>query len=360
MRGDRRQQESMFSYVSPETRVPQRHPLRPIREMVDRALAALDDDFEALYSHTGRPSIPPEYLLRAALLQILYSIRSERLLVEQIDYNLLFRWFIGLSMDDAVWDHSSFTKNRDRLLEADIARRLFAEVVAQARGAELLSDEHFSVDGTLIEAWASMKRFRPKDGSGSGPGPGRNGERDFRGEKRSNTTHASETDPEARSYRKGNAHPAILCYQSHLLMENRNGLIVDHELTQASGTAERDAAAAMVSRLAGRHRVTIGADKGYDTAEFVAHLRCLEAIPHVAQNTRNRRSAIDGRTTRHPGYTVSQRIRKRIEETFGWGKMIGPLRQVKVRGMKKVNHLCLLTYAAYNLVRMRNLAGAVP
>ncbi len=360
MRGEHRRQETMFSYVAPEARVPERHPLRALRAMVDQALTALDAEFEALYSHTGRPSIPPEYLLRATLLQILYSVRSERLLVEQIDYNLLFRWFIGLSMDDPVWDHSTFTKNRDRLLEADIARRFFSEVVAQARTAKLLSDEHFSVDGTLIQAWASMKRFRPKDGGGSGPGPGRNSERDFHGEKRSNDTHASETDPEARLYRKSRGQGAQLCYQSHILMENRNGLIVDHELTPASGTGERTAAVDMVTRLPGNHRVTVGADRGYDTADFIDELRCRNATPHVAQNTKNRRSAIDGRTTRHPGYTVSQRIRKRIEETFGWGKTIGPLRQVKVRGVARVNHLCLLTYAAYNLVRMRNLSGAVP
>lgn len=360
MRGEHRRQETMFSYVAPEARVPERHPLRPIRAMVDQALTALDAEFEALYSHTGRPSIPPEYLLRATLLQILYSVRSERLLVEQIDYNLLFRWFIGLSMDDPIWDHSTFTKNRDRLLEADIARRFFAEVVGQARGAKLLSDEHFSVDGTLIQAWASMKRFRPKDGSGSGPGPGRNSERDFHGEKRSNDTHASQTDPEARLYRKSRGQGAQLCYQSHILMENRNGLIVDHELTQASGTGERTAAVEMVTRLPGNHRVTVGADRGYDSADFIDDLRCRNATPHVAQNTKNRRSAIDGRTTRHPGYTVSQRIRKRIEETFGWGKTVGPLRQVKVRGVAKIDHLCLLTYAAYNLVRMRNLVGAVP
>jgi IS5 family transposase len=284
-------------------------------------------------------------------------VRSERLLVEQIDYNLLFRRFIGLSMDDPVWDHSTFTKNRDRLLEADIARRFFREVVDQARRAKLLSDEHFSVDGTLIQAWASMKRFRPKDGSGSGPGPGRNSERDLHGEKRSNDTHASQTDPEARLYRKSRGQGAQLCYQSHILMENRNGLIVDHELTPASGTGERTAAVDMVTRLPGNHRVTVGADRGYDSTDFIDELRCRNATPHVAQNITNRRSAIDARTTRHPGYTVSQRILKRIKETFGWGKTVGPLRQAKVRGVARVNHLCLLTYAAYNLVRMRNLVG---
>jgi transposase len=360
MRGEYRRQETMFRYVAPEARAPERHPLRTIRAMVDQALTALNAEFEALYSHTGRPSILPEYLLRATLLQILYSVRSERLLVEQVDYNLLFRWFIGLSMDDPVWDHSTFTKNRDRLLEADIARRFFSEVVAQARTAKLLSDEHFSVDGTLILAWASMKRFRPKDGSGFGPGPGRNSERDFHGEKRSNDTHASETDPEAWLYRKSRGQGAQLCYQSHVLMENRNGQIVDHELTSTSGTGERVAAVEMVTRLSRNHRVTVGADRGYDSADSIDDLRCRNAMPHVAQNTTNRRSTIDGRTTRHPGYAIRQRIRKRIEETFGWGKTIGPLRQVKVRGVARVNHLCFLTYAADNRVRMRNLVGVVP
>jgi len=246
------------------------------------------------------------------------------------------------------------------LLEADIARPFFREVVDQARGAKLLSDKHFSVDGTLIQAWASMKRFRPKDGGGSGPGPGRNSERDFHGEKRSNDTHASETDPEARLYRKSRGQGAQLCYQSHIQMENRHGLIVDHELTPASGTGERTAAVDMGIRLPGSHRVTVGADRGYDTADFIDELRCRNATPHIAQNTMNRRSAIDGRTTRHPGNPVSQRIRKRIEETFGGGKTIGLLRKVKVRGVAKIDHLCLLTYAAHNLVRMRNRLGAVP
>lgn len=355
MRGDDIRQEGLFSYVSPEARVPKGHPLRPIRVLVDKALADLHEEFEAIYSHTGRRSIPPEQLLRAVLLQILYSVRSERLLAEQIDYNLLFRWFVGLSMDDPVWDHSSFTRNRDRLLEADIARKFFARILDQARAAKLLSDEHFSVDGTLIEAWASMKSFRPKDGSGKPPGPGRNGARDFRGEKRKNDTHASSTDPDARLYRKAEGQASQLCYMSHALMENRNALIVDHQTTHATGTAEREAALDMVQRLEGKHRVTVGADKNYDTRECVDALRGARATPHVSQNDRNRRSAIDGRTTRHEGYTVSQRIRKRIEEGFGWGKVIGPLCKVKLRGIDKVDHLCTLTYAAYNLVRMRRL-----
>ena len=262
-------------------------------------------------------------------------------------------------MDDPVWDYSTFTKNRDRLLEADIARRFFSEFVAQALTAKLLSDEHFSVDGTLIQAWASMKRFRPKDGSGSGPGPRRKSERDFRGEKRSNDTHASETNPEARLYRKSRGQSAQLCYQSHILMENRNGLIVDHELTPASGPGERTAAVDIVTRLPGNHRVTLGADRGYDSADFIDELRCRNATPLVAQKTKNRRSAIDGRTTRHPGYTVSQRTRNRIAETFGWGKTVGPLRQAKVRGLAKIDHLCLLTYAAYNVVRPESVLGAL-
>ena len=355
MRGDDIRQEGLFSYLSPEARVPKRHPLRAIRAMVDQALAAMHEEFDAIYSHTGRPSIPPEQLLRAVLLQILYTVRSERLLAEQIDYNLLFRWFVGLSMDDPVWDHSTFTKNRDRLLEADIARKFFARILDQARVANLLSDEHFSVDGTLIEAWASMKRFRPRDGSGKPPEPGRNGERDFRGEKCKNDTHASTTDPDARLYRKAAGQSSRLSDMSHALMENRNALIVDHQTTHSTGTAERAAAVEMVGRLAGTHPVTVGADKSYDTRECVEALRCAAATPHVAQNDRNRRSAIDGRTTRHAGYAVSQRIRKRIEEAFGWGKVIGPLRKVKLRGIAKVDHLCTLTYAAYNLVRMRSL-----
>lgn len=360
MRGNDIRQDGLFSYVSPEARVPQHHPLRPIRAMVDQALADLHDAFEVLYSHTGRPSVPPEQLLRATLLQIFYTVRSERMLVEQLDYNLLFRWFVGLAMDDPVWDHSTFTKNRDRLLDGDIARQLFARVLDQARAAALLSDEHFSVDGTLIEAWASMKSFRPKDGSGKPPGPGRNGERDFRGEQRKNDSHASTTDPDARLFRKAQGQASRLCYQSHVLMENRHALIVDHQTTHASGTAERQAAVAMVARLPSARRVTVAADKNYDTRLCVAELRSVQATPHVTQNVSNRSSAIDGRTTRHPGYAVSQRIRKRIEEGFGWGKTIGPLRKVKVRGIDKVDQLCTLTYAAYNLVRMRTLLAMPP
>jgi transposase len=361
MRGTDVHQEGLFSYLSPESRIPKEHPLRPVREMVNQALAELTGQFEAMYADTGRPSIPPEKLLRASLLQIFYSIRSERLLCEQLDYNLLFRWFIGLSMDDSVWDHSTFSKNRDRLLESDIARGFFDAVLAQAESKGLTSDEHFSVDGTLIDAWASMKSVRHKDGSDDPPqGGGRNPERDFHGEKRTNETHASTTDPEARMFRKSKGTGARLCYLGHALMENRNGLVVDARLTEATGTAERDSAVEMVAERPGRHRITVGADKLYDTRDFVDDLRELRATPHVAQNDTRRRSAIDGRTTSHSGYDVSQRTRKRIEEVFGWGKEIGPVRKTKFRGKERVGFQLLLTLAGYNLIRMRNILAAVP
>lgn len=357
MRGSDPRQEGMFSYVSPEARVPQDHPLRPIREMVNRALEELSRELEAMYSHTGRPSIAPEQLLRALLVQVLYSIRSERLLVEQLDYNLLFRWFVGLSMDDAVWDHSTFTKNRERLIGSDIAREFFAKILVQARDARLLSDEHFSVDGTLLEAWASMKSFRPKGGGGPRGDGGRNAEADFRGEKRSNTTHESSTDPQALQYRKGKGQEAKLCYLGHALMDNRHGLIVDTRTTQASGRAERESALAMLEARPGKGRLTVGADKGYDTKDFVEGARWVNVSPHVAQNDTNRRSAIDRRTTRHPGYAHSQRVRKRIEEAFGWAKTVGGLRKLKHRGLPKVDFQFTLTFAAYNLVRLRTLGA---
>ena len=361
MRGADIHQEGLFSYLSPESRIPKKHPLRPVREMVDTALGQLTGQFEAIYADTGRPSIPPEKLLRASLLQILYSIRSERLLCEQLDYNLLFRWFVGLSMDDAVWDYSSFSKNRDRLLESAIARGFFDAVLAQARDQGLTSDEHFSVDGTLIEAWASMKSVRRKDGSDEPPPRGgRNPDRDFHGEKRTNETHGSTTDPEAKLFRKGKGKEAKLCYMGHALMENRNGLVVDARLSEATGTAERDSAVEMVSEQPGTHRITVGADKLYDTQDFVADLRELKATPHVAQNDTHRRSAIDGRTTRHAGYEVSQRIRKRIEEIFGWGKAIGPMRKTKFRGKDRVGFQMLLTLTGYNLIRMRNILAEMP
>jgi transposase len=357
MRGKDMQQEAMFSYLSPEARVPRDHPLRPIREMVNQALKELSEEFQAMYSQEGRPSIPPEKLLRALLLQILYTIRSERLLMEQLNYNLLFRWFVGLSMDDQVWDHSVFSKNQERFLDSDLAAAFFARIQEQAAAAGLLSDEHFTVDGTLIEAWASLKSFRPQDAPPP-EGGGRNPEVDFHGEKRLNQTHVSTTDPEARLFKKGKGKEAKLCFMGHVLMENRHGLIVSPRLSAATGTAEREAAADLVGHLRGRHRITVGADKAYDTQDFVRSLRTLKATPHVAQNCQGRKSAIDGRTTRHPGYTVSQRLRKRVEEIFGWMKTVGNLRKTRHRGEDRVGFVFTLTAAAYNLVRMRNLTAA--
>jgi len=354
MRGEDRQQVTMFSYISPERRVPSDHPLRVIWVLADAALQELSPLFAQLYSEVGRPSIPPEQLLRGLLLQILYSIRSERLLMEQLNYNLLFRWFVGLNADEPVWDASTFSKNRDRLLAGDVARAFFAQVVKVAEEHHLLSDEHFSVDGTLIQAWAGQKSFRAKEQARRGPRDGDPGNPtvDFHGEQRTNDTHQSTTDPQARLYKKSTGEAAKLCYLGHLLIENRHGLVVDTRVTQATGTAERDAAAAMV-----RHRRgTLGGDKAYDAKEFVRQVRALGLTPHVAQKPR---SAIDARTTRHAGYAISQRVRKRIEEVFGWGKTVGPLRQVKLRGTKKVDWLLTFVAAAYNLVRIRNLLTAV-
>lgn len=365
MRGSDVQTDSLFSYVSCEARVPAMHPLRPIRAIVDEVLEVLSAEFEGMYSKVGRPSIPPEKLLRALLLQAFYSIRSERQLMEQVGYNLLFRWFVGLSMDAPVWDVTVFTKNRDRLLEGEVATKFLAAVVAQARGRNLLSDEHFSVDGTLIDAWASMKSFRPKEGGDEPPGPGRNGERDFRGEKRSNQTHASTTDPEAKLYRKANGQSSRMAFMGHVLMENRNGLVVGAMVTQATGTAEREAALALVDGLKAKGRITLGADKGYDAREFVRDLRTRKVTPHIARNeqrkedgTLRRRSAIDGRTTRHPGYAISLRIRKRIEEVFGWAKTTGGLRKTRHKGTERVDWVFTLTAAAYNLVRLSKLMAA--
>jgi transposase len=361
MRGADVHQEGLFSYVSPESRIPKEHPLRPIRQMVDAALLELSDAFEGSYARLGRPSIAPEKLVRALLLQVFYSIRGERLLCEQLNYNLLFRWFVGLSMDDAVWDHSTFSKNRDRLMQAEIAEAFFERVLAQAKSKGLTSDEHFSVDGTLIEAWASLKSFHPRDDSDDPPaGGGRNADRDFHGERRTNETHASTTDPEAQLFRKGQGKEARLCYMGHVLTENRNGLVVDARLSQATGTAEREQALAMAETLAGQHRVTLGADKNYDTKGFVADVRGFKVTPHVAQNDTNRRSAIDGRTTRHVGYEISQRVRKRIEEVMGWSKEIGPVRKTKFRGVERISFQWLLTLTGYNLIRMRNIAAEVP
>lgn len=362
MRGGDVRTETLFSYVSCEARVPASHPLRPIRAMVDEVLEMLSGAFEGMYAKTGRPSIAPEKLLRALLLQAFYSIRSERQLMEQLDYNLLFRWFVGLSMDAAIWDASVFTKNRDRLLEGDVATRFLAAVVAQARSRNLLSDEHFSVDGTLIDAWASMKSFRPKGDNNDPPPPGRNSERDFRGEKRSNQTHASTTDPEAKLYRKANGQSSRMAFMGHVLMENRNGLVVGALVTQATGTAEREAALALIDDLEAKGRITVGADKAYDVREFVRNLRARKVTPHIARNEqmtqageRRRRSAIDGRTTRHPGYAISLRIRKRIEEVFGWTKTTGGLRKTRHKGTDRVGWAFTMTTAAYNLVRLPKL-----
>jgi transposase len=366
VRGEDRKSEGMFSYVRLEERVPADHPLRAIRRLVDAVLIELSPAFETLYARVGRPSVPPEHLLRALLLQAFYTVRSERMLMEQLDYNLLFRWFVGLSMDDAVWDATVFCKNRDRLLDGDIAAKFMVGVLNLPQVKQLLSSEHFSVDGTLIEAWASMKSFMPKtpaagedrrNGSGPPAGSGRNAERDFRGEKRSNDTHASTTDPDARLLRKGQGKEAKLCHMGHIMTENRHGLIVDARLTEANGTAECATALAMVESRAGR-RTTLGADKNYDTADFVAGCRARGCVPHVAQNDTNRRSAIDRRTTRHPGYAISQAKRKRIEEPFGWMKTVGGLRKTRHRGCPLVAWFFVLTAAAYNLIRIPKLLAA--
>jgi len=358
MRGEDRRSGALFSYLSIEDRVAEDHPLRRIRSVVDAALAGLSEEFEQLYSHTGRPSIAPEKLLRALLLQAFYTVRSERQLMEQLNYNLLFRWFVGLDMDSPVWEASVFSKNRDRLLSGEVAQKFLAAVLSQPRVRTLLSSEHFSVDGTLIEAWAGHKSFKAKDEPPGGGGGGRNAERAFHGERRSNDTHASTTDPEAKLYRKGHSQAAELCFMGHLLMENRNGLIVGASVTQASGTAERDAAIDLLVGYRRRRRATAGMDKAYDAAGFVGRLRGLGVTPHIAQNTTNRRSAIDGRTTRHCGYAISQRLRKRIEEPFGWIKTIAGLRQTKHRGTARVGWGFNLAAAAYNLVRLPKLLGA--
>jgi transposase len=360
MRGSDERTGELFSYVDLEARVRRNHPLRTIRGIVNEALVALADDFAALYSPIGRPSIPPEKLLRAMLLQAFYSIRSERLLMERLEYDLLFRWFVGIGVDDPAWDHSVFSKNRDRLLAGDIAAKFLGAVLAQPGVKRLLSSDHFSVDGTLIEAWASMKSVKPKDGSG-GPlaGGGRNAEADFHGQKRSNATHASTTDPDARLYKKGKGKEAKLCFMAHGLMENRHGLLVDACLTLADGHAERVAALHMIEPHADRPRViTLGADKGYDAQDFVNELRSMKVTPHVAQNISGRQSAIDGRTTRHSGYAVSQRIRKRIEEAFGWIKTVAGQDKTRFRGRDRVGWAFIFSAAAYNLVRLPNLLEA--
>jgi transposase len=360
MRGDDVQQSAMFSYLSPEQRVPADHPLRAIRRICDKVLEQLSGLFATMYSEIGRPSVPPEKLLRALLLQVLYTVRSERMLMEQLDYNLLFRWFVGLNMDDEVWHATVYTKNRDRLLQADVARNFFELVVAEAKQLDLMSDEHFTVDGTLLEACASLKSFQKSDSGAKPPAddPG-NPTVDFHGEKRSNQTHASTTDADALLARKGAGKEAKMSYGAHVLMENRNGLVADVEILQANGTGERDAALVMVEAIPGDHPVTVGADKNYDTKDFVAEARNLNATPHVAQNIHARRSsAIDGRTTRHAGYAISQIKRKRVEEIFGWMKTVGGMRKLRHRGLHLVGWMFTFAAAAYNLVRMRNLVPA--
>jgi transposase len=354
MRGDAVEPDAVFSYISPAARVPKDHPLRAVRAMVDVVLAELSPRFQKLYSHTGRPSIPPERLLRALLLQVLYSIRSERMLMEQLDYNLLFRWFVGLTMDDPVWDATVFTKNRERLLRGDIHQLFFDQVLAQARDRCLLSDEHFTVDGTLVEAWAGLKSFKKKDGSDQEPpdDPG-NPTVNFHGEERRSDTHQSTTDPDARLYRKGKGQEAKLYFMGHAVMENRNGLAVGAGVSQATGTAERVTALELLDEIPRAQRITVSGDKGYDTRGFVAGLRDRNAAPHVAQKVRF--SAIDGRVTRHDGYETSQRKRKRVEEIFGWVKTIALLRKTRHRGTARVGWMFTFALAVYNLVRIRNL-----
>lgn len=358
MRGADEQPGSMFSYISPEERVPADHPLRAIRRITDRALERLSPSFGALYVNFGRPSIPPEKLLRALLLQAVYSIRSERQLMEQLDYNILFRWFVGLGMDDAVWSATTFTKNRDRLLHGDIAQAFFEAVLIHADTARLLSDEHFTVDGTLLEAWASHKSFRPRDDEPPSTDGGGNPTVDFRGQRRTNETHQSRTDPDARLYKKARGREARLGYLGHVLMEHRSGLIVNATVTPADGHGERDAALVMIEAVPGRHRLTVAADKAYDTRDFVANLRAMTVTPHIAQQTVGRRSAIDARTTRHAGYDVSQRKRKLVEQGFGWMKTIGGLRKLRHRSGPLVTWIFTFTAAAYNIVRLRRLLTA--
>jgi transposase len=362
MRGSDGMQETLFTMAKLDDFVPADHPLRPIQGIVNTALEGLNELFNQMYAGSGRASIAPEKLMRALLLQVFYSIRSERQLMEQIRYNLLFRWFVGLAIDDSVWDHSVFSKNRDRLIEHEAVEKFFTEVMALADKKGLLSKEHFSVDGTLVQAWASHKSFRPKDGADDDPGtPGRNAEADWKGRPRSNQTHESTKDPDSRLYRKTHGSPAILCYQGHALMENRSGLVVGAVVTHADGCAERQAALTMLATVPGSRRKTLGADKAYDVAGFVQACRQGNVTPHVALNAeRAGGSAIDGRTVRHAGYNASQRIRKRIEEHFGWAKTIGRIRQTMFRGIRRVDHQFKLTMLASNIVRIARMPQAVP
>jgi len=353
MRGGDQQQGAMWSTISPEQRVPQDHPLRPIREMVNVVLKDMSPSFGRIYAREGRPSIPPERLLRALLLQVLFSVRSERMLMEQLNYNLLFRWFVGLNMDDAVWSPTTFSKNRERLIHAAIADKFFERVQILAREAGLLSDEHFTLDGTLIEAWAGQKSFKPKDAADDDTDDPGNPTIDFHGQKRTNDTHQSTSDPEARLYRKSSGTESKLCFAGHVMMDNKHGLAVDSRLTEATGRCEREAGLAMAEAVGFRRKTTIGGDKGYDTKDFVEGLRDLGITPHIAAKVRL--GAIDGRTTRHAGYAISQRKRKRIEEIFGWLKTVAQLRKTRHRGKRRVGWMFRFALAAYNLVRMRNL-----
>ena len=363
MRGADAMQESLFTVAKLDDFVPADHPLRPIRVLVNDALTAMNAPFNAIYADSGRDSIAPEKLIRALLLQVFYSIRSERQLCEQLRYNLLFRWFVGLALDDLIWDHSTFSKNRDRLLAHRVVEGFFAEVMGVADARGLLSKEHFSVDGTLIQAWASQKSFRPKDGSDDQRpgGGGRNAQADWKGQPRSNDTHESTTDPDARNYRKSHNTASILCYQGHVLMENRSGLVVSAVVTHADGKGERAAALAMLDVMPGKHPKTVGADKAYDTNDFIANCRERNVTPHVAcHDTRRGGSAIDGRTTRHRGYELSQVVRKRIEEHFGWGKTIGRIRQTVYRGLRRVDQHFKLTMTASNILRIARMPTAAP
>jgi transposase len=360
LRGRNERTGSLFSYVDLEEWVRKDHPLRAIRMLVNATLVSMEREFAALYAGTGRPSIAPEKLLRAMLLQAFYSVRSERLLMERLEFDLLFRWFVGIGVDERAWDHSTFSKNRERLLDGTVAARFLSTLMSQPKVKRLLSTDHFSVDGTLVQTWASTKSFRPVDGPDdpTPPSGGRNAETDFRGETRSNGTHASTTDPDAKLYRKGPGMEARLAFLGHALMENRNGLLVDACLTPAGGHAERLAALTMIERRADRPTaVTLGADKGYDAADFVNELRSMNVRPHVARNA-TRRSAIDGRTTRHAGYVASQRIRKRIEEAFGWMKSVGGMRRPMLRGTDRVGWAFTFVAAAYNLIRLPTLIEA--
>jgi transposase len=366
MRGQDQTSGTLFSYIDLEDRVPASHPLRTIREIVNDVLVSLSPDFEAMYSAMGRPSIPPEQLLRALLLQAFYTIRSERQLMEQLDFNILFRWFVGLNMDGRVWDASTFCHNRDRLLEAEVSAKLLNGVVEHKKVRRLLSRDHFSVDGTLIEAWASMKSFRPKDGDDDADPGGGNAERDFHGEKRRNDTHESTTDPQARLYRKGNGKESKLCFMGHALMENRNGLAVGAIVTQANGTAERVAALELIEHHTKKGRITLGADKAYDVKDFVEKLRKQKVTPHMAvqdhltKTGKRRKTKIDGRTTRHPGYQTSQRVRKRIEEIFGWTKVQAGQAKTKFIGQQRIEASFTLAITASNLMRLPKLLGASP